>query len=288
MNDTAMRTELLKEILSVPTCTKHEDKLVAYLKDYCNKHGHDCEVDHTGNVLITKGVPAIGGYYPLVAAHTDSVHDIQHINIIREDNRMFAVSDDGEYIGCGGDDKAGVFICLELLETLPVLKVAFFWGEETGCHGSWSVDDDFFSDVGYCLEFDSPESDIISFSSNGYDLFDVYGDFANKAVPILDSYSINKWQRHPYTDVSVLKRRFDFTCLNLPAGYYNMHSPDEYVNVLDVENSMLAGIAIVKALGHAKYKFVSNIYETQTVPREVTGLRLRSFCSVDIEEDVLQ
>jgi hypothetical protein len=37
----------------------------------------------------------------------------------------------GKPTGIGGDDKCGVYACLELLKELPNLKAAFFVSEET-------------------------------------------------------------------------------------------------------------------------------------------------------------
>ena len=76
-------------------------------------------------------------------AHLDSVHEIQdytvkeeyHLNAQDEKKlSLVAYSDNtGERCGIGGDDKAGVFICLELLDKLDNVKVFFPVAEEIGC-----------------------------------------------------------------------------------------------------------------------------------------------------------
>lgn len=271
-----MRTELLKEILAVPTVTGNEKLLVKWLRDYLTEHGYTHEVDGTGNVLITKGVPAPGKFYPLVCAHTDSVHPIQPMEIVQtDDGHVYAISPKTkERIGCGGDDKCGVFICLELLEVMPVLKVALFWGEEIYCKGSKAVGPQFFQDVGYAIEFDSPQGNIVSFSCDGQQLFEEKGEFAKIAVPIMDKHGMTDWQMHPYTDVAILKRRFDFTCVNLPAGYYHMHSSKEIVNLMDVSSAIVVGKKMISALGQEKYPFTSKRYAICETERNVTGLVL--------------
>ena len=50
--------------------------------------------------------------------------------------------------GIGGDDKAGVFICLQLLEKLDSCKVFLPVAEETGCNGSKEADPEFFTRCG--------------------------------------------------------------------------------------------------------------------------------------------
>lgn len=271
-----MRIKLLKDILAVPTVTGNEDLLIGYLSDYLIDHGHVFDTDQTGNILVTKGRPEPGKFYPLVCAHTDSVHSIQPMQIVQTtDGHVYAVNRDTKArIGCGGDDKAGVFICLELLEALPVIKVALFWGEESYCRGSTAVGAEFFDNVGYAIEFDSPQSSIVSFSCDGQQLFDEHGDFAKIAVPIMDKHGMSDWQNHPYTDVAVLKRRFDFTCVNLPAGYYHMHSNREIVSLAGVSNAIAAGKCLIEKLGQEKYSFVSRRGVICETDREVTGLVL--------------
>lgn len=270
-----MRTELLKELLGIPTYTGQEQAVVDFLALHANKHGYAWEVNG-GNVFVTKGTPKPGEFYPLVCAHTDSVHQICPMEIVQDDKGCIYAVDPvtREQIGCGGDDKAGVFICLELLQSQPVLKAAFFWGEERFCKGSHAAGPEFFEDVGYCIEFDSPQSDIVSYSCDGVQLFDEHGEFAKLAVPIMDSHGMDKWQMHPYTDVAVLKRRFDFTCVNLPAGYYYMHSSKEIVNLTDVANAIIVGNKVIEALGHKKYPFAHERGYIAETDRKITGLVL--------------
>lgn len=270
-----MRLDILKELLAVPTVTYQEHRVVKWLTDYCQKRDVSLVKDKGGNVFITKGKPEPGGFYPLVCAHTDSVHPIGDMQIVEDRGHLYAVKPDTDRrIGCGGDDKAGVFICLELLEVLPVLKVALFWGEEFYCKGSNAAGPEFFADVGYAIEFDSPQGNIVSFSCDGQQLFEEEGEFAKTAVPIMDSHGMTDWQNHPYTDVAVLKRRFDFTCVNLPAGYYRMHTSQEIVNLTDVANAITAGKELLAALGNKKYPFTSVRHEISETKRVVTGLVL--------------
>lgn len=272
-----MRTELFKEILALPTQTRSETAVINFLVRYAEEWGYAHEVDEAGNVFITKGKPE-SGIYPLVCAHTDSVHSLKPTIIKEVKGEVWAVdAKTGEPVGCGGDDKCGVFICLELLQACECLKAAFFMGEECFCIGSHAAGDEFFKDVGYCMEFDSPQGRIVSFSSNGMQLFDPHGDFAMIAVPIMDAHNADQWQDHPFTDIAILKRRFDFTCVNLPAGYYKMHSSREYVKLDEVQNSVNMGTAMIKALGCVKYPWDATErrwHDKPDIGRTVTGLVL--------------
>ncbi len=93
------------------------------------------QIDEIGNIYVTKGEISDQEFYPCVVAHTDTVHPIDSINIREEElkdskgNLSFslkAYNDEGNPTGIGGDDKCGVFACLQLLEEFDTIKVAFF------------------------------------------------------------------------------------------------------------------------------------------------------------------
>lgn len=260
-------------LLTVPTYSRCEQYMVAFLKAQLENMGVPFSVDKYNNVYAAKGQGP--GFYPMVCAHTDTVHAItSRIEIQEGLGRLCAYTPDGWRIGCGGDDKAGIFVCLELLRIQPRLKVAFFATEEVGCIGSSHVSREFCEDVGYCIEFDSPNGDIVSYSCDGMQLFNDQGQFAKVVVPILDAHGMTKWQRHPYTDVAQLRRKFDFECLNLPCGYHHMHSDREYVVLSEVENAISAGQKIIDSAQGNKYILERNWRGPTDSARPVTRLIL--------------
>jgi len=257
-----MIKEKLKELLAIPTKTWEEDRLISYLIEHFESRGYHYELDELGNLYVTKG---ISEYYPLVLAHTDSVHDITEMVVKEEylpnsqgDKKLAlkAYTKDGNLpTGIGGDDKAGVFICLQLLERFNVIKGFFPVAEETGCHGSRGAKEEFFNNVGYAIQFDSTENDTMSLSLMGTQLFEQDSEFFNKTKGLILEHGFTEWRHHPYTDTMVLKERFNFACLNFAAGYYNYHSNNEYVIVEDVLNSTLLGEGVIKKLGNKFYEF---------------------------------
>ena len=62
-------------------------------------------------------------------------------------------------------------------------------------------------------------------------------------------------QSHPYTDVSQIKRKGDFSCINFSCGYYNMHSVQEFVVLDDVEKAFFMTKEVVNQLGLKKYEY---------------------------------
>ena len=131
--------QLLKEVLSIPTVTYHEERMVEFLCDWLTENKIPYYLDTNLNVYATKGIlDSEEEYYPCVISHTDTVHDIDTINIREEQLpntegqlklAYKAYNDLGLPTGIGGDDKCGVFACLKLLKELPVLKAAFFVSE---------------------------------------------------------------------------------------------------------------------------------------------------------------
>lgn len=256
---------LLKEVLSVPTKTYKEEKMVEYLINWLTKNNIDHYVDDKLNVYATKQetteLPE-GFYFPCVISHTDTVHNLDTINIHEmmlpnAQNELKpslkAYNDEGNPTGIGGDDKCGVFACLTLLKELPYLKAAFFVSEETGCHGSSAADPIFFENVGYGIQFDAPENWMITEKCFGQVLFDRDTEFFETVDKILSEGMVSedmKYMVHPYTDVYALRGKFDFSCINFSIGYYNYHTENEYVVIEDVFNGIDMGRKMIQNLGN--------------------------------------
>jgi tripeptide aminopeptidase len=244
----------LIETLSVPTFSGKEDRMRQYIIDTLNKSGIDNYTDKYGNVYATKG---LGEYYPCVVSHIDTVHRIEEYSVHEDNYTLTAWDENGEQTGIGGDNKAGVFVCLELIERFDVIKAAFFVSEEVGCLGSYLSDPDFFKNVGYAIQFDAPFNNWVSHYSDGVKLFSVDSDFFEKIHIIfeknLPNYGIKSLGYHPYTDVSALKSLYDFSCVNYSVGYYNMHSKREYVSVMDVDLCLNTAIKLIESLGNDLY-----------------------------------
>lgn len=272
-------TDLLKEVLSVPTKTYQEEKMVEFLVNWLTENNISHFVDEYNNVYATKQesteLPE-DFYFPCVISHTDTVHNIDTINISeemlpnaqREIKLSYkAYNDQGKPTGIGGDDKCGVFACLTLLQELPYLKAAFFVSEETGCHGSLKASEDFFTNVGYGIQFDAPENWMITEKCFGQVLFDRETEFFETCDKVLtEGMNQNDMQYmvHPYTDVYALRGKFDFSCINISIGYYNYHTKNEYVVVEDVFNGIDMGRKMIENLGNKLHYKKSVSYDWRT------------------------
>ena len=270
-----MNLNKFKELLSVPSKTYKESKMVEYLISTIGDiEGVTLICDEHNNIYATKGTLGKGEFYPMFISHTDTVHELVDEIIVKEEqlSRPYTFGKDfGQEkslclkaynindtpTGIGGDDKCGIYICIELLSQLDKVKVALFVSEETGCYGSRMVNEGFLKDVGYCVQYDAPGDHLISYSCSGTVLFDKEGEFFNTALRSITKAFKNEMmvQSHPYTDIMMIKQKSDFSCLNMSCGYYNMHTSNEFICVDDVVRSIQAGKNLVKDLGLKKYEF---------------------------------
>jgi putative aminopeptidase FrvX len=282
-----MNIDKFKELLSVPSKTYQEEDMVEYI---CNEldsiEGVMYYRDEMMNVYATKGVLEEGEYYPMFIAHTDTVHTKIDKIVVKEEKLkrpntfgktfddtlvdvLKAYDEEGNPTGIGGDDKCGIFICLELLKQLDKVKIGLFVSEETGCHGSSKCDESFLTDVGYITQYDAPGNHLISEICSGVRLFERDSEFFEKSISVIEAAFGNEMlvQSHPYTDVSQLKKKIDVSCINMSCGYYNMHTKEEFISIDDVEHAIEAGKNMVKELGLNKhqYEYKPIVYTNKTI-----------------------
>jgi len=274
--------ELLKEVLSIPSYSRREELVRDFVISYAKERGYEVIVDDKGNVYVTNGKIDEGEYYPCVVAHMDTVHR-SHTDLIDKNRRLIIESstynendqdefstliakhpDTNKQTGIGGDDKCGVYACLELL-TYGKMKAAFFVEEEIGMLGSKEANELFFEDVGYAIQFDAPSDNWITEVCSGVRIMD--DEFKELITENLGSNGYRNFSRDPFTDVNQLSKKFDFNCVNLGCGYHRQHTDSEYVVVNEVFNSVNAGLSLINHLGNKKYSIkkeeviVENYYQ---------------------------
>jgi di/tripeptidase len=264
-----MNIDFLKEVLSLPSISGNESMVRDYIIEFAKERNIDYYVDNKGNLYLTKGtLETMDEYYPCVVSHMDTVHRghkelIENkVRLVIEEKVLFdgvtntntliaKLPDTDKQTGIGGDDKCGVYVCLELFEKFDKLKGAFFVEEEIGMLGSRQADSNFFGNVGYAIQFDAPSSNWITEICSGVKLFDE--DFKGEIKEVLNESGYTKFSIDPFTDVNQLASKFDFNCLNLGCGYYRQHTDHEYVVVEEVSDSVNAGVKLITKLGNVKY-----------------------------------
>ena len=213
-------------LFSVPS-TGNETHISLFLIKELETIGVDYEIDILGNFLITKGNAE---NYPCFVAHLDTVHRYDngyHISV--KSGRYLKAHDDSyKPVGCGGDDKAGINVCLNLLRELDAVKIAFFTAEETGGTGSSYVDLKFFDSCRFIASIDRwGGKDIIT----DYFGTSVSQKFKSDTGKLLKRFGYKRTSGF-FTDCFNLQERdVGVSCFNLSCGYYEHHSSTEYMDM---------------------------------------------------------
>lgn len=260
----------LKEVLEIPSFSGMEELVVEFIVNFCEKHNLDYYLDDYNNVYVTKGKIKKDEYYPCVVAHTDTVHfdqksmienrekiTIKEVNPIDGKTRLMGWNSATDSpTGIGGDDKVGVYICLNMLLEFDTMKAAFFVEEEIGMRGSKKADPEFFKNVGYAIQFDGPTRNWFSKTLMGKNLWNE--DFLTDVKPLLETYNVDNFSIDPFTDVLQIVEKFGICCSVFPTGYYNQHSKFEYVIPEETEECYQLGKEALQVLGLKKYTFNNN------------------------------
>lgn len=206
------------------------------LKD--NKIIFTSNFDAYGNLYIIKGKTE---FYPCYVAHVDQVHDVvKDFKLFTHNDILFAMgtkfnrwSNGFQQIGVGGDDKAGIYLCVEMLFNLSTCKVVLFKDEEVGCHGSARADISFFTDCSFIAQGDRKGSNDFITHTNGVDV--CTKEFIGIIQPTLDVFNYIT-NRGTMTDVGELIIQGVPCCtFNVSCGYYNAHSDNEIQNIKELE-----------------------------------------------------
>jgi dipeptidase D len=169
---------IFEEISKIPRCSKHEEKVQEYLREWAVEHGLGYNKDEVGNVLLTR--EAAHGYENasvlMFQAHQDMVcektprssHDfsIDPIPLIYEAGKVMAHN-----TSLGADNGLGMALAMavltdEKLESNGRLEALFTVDEEAGFTGVRNLKPDFFK-ARHMINLDSEEVGVIIVSSAG-------------------------------------------------------------------------------------------------------------------------
>lgn len=155
------------EVCQVPRPSKHEEQIIAYLKEFGAKHNLETSIDEVGNVLIKK--PATPGY-----ESKETVVLQSHVDMVCEKNAEtqhdFTKDPiepviDGDWLKANGttlgaDNGIGIAAELALLASDTIehgpIECLFTIDEETGLTGAFALKSGFF-DGNILLNLDSED-----------------------------------------------------------------------------------------------------------------------------------
>lgn len=214
-----------------------EERMKSFVLDCVSDVELSVETDEIGNLFITKGEAEL---YPCIATHLDEIHSPCDREVIIEGDRILTVDRLWNHVGCGADDKNGLWIIINLLREEPVLKVALFVQEErtgdvAGCRGARACDLSFFNDVKFVLECDRKgSSDVVSVGMGDTQLCGQ--DFISQQLLNKYGYEIVRGGK---TDVVELKMRgLAVPVCNISCGYYDAHKNSEYTKFSELQNCL--------------------------------------------------
>jgi dipeptidase D len=162
--------EIFLQINRIPRCSKNENQIIDWLKDFAKSHNLACRSDAVGNTVIE--LPATKGYEKaatiVLQSHVDMVcektpeskHDFSKdpIELIERDGWITA---DGTTLGA--DDGLGVALALALVEekiSHPRIELLFTVDEETGLAGANALQPGFITGK-YLINLDGEDESFI-------------------------------------------------------------------------------------------------------------------------------
>ena len=237
--------ELLQKLYKISSHSGHEKAMQKFIMDYCKENitGLTIVKDKIGNIYVTKGEDKT---YPCVVAHMDEVHKKnKDKEIIVHDNVLLGIDCKAmKQTGIGADDKNGIWVALNLLQTEKVLKCAFFVGEEIGCVGSHQADMTFFDNVRFVLQCDRKNGGDFITNASGIELCDK--DFFERCEAAKFGYKVTNGLQ---TDVVTLKEKGLKVCaINMSCGYYNPHQENEMTRFDELKNCLALCKHIIQTL----------------------------------------
>ena len=269
-----MRTNLLKQILAVPTCSRQEGRMVEFLLNHVRQRGPKrCGrswADRWNNVFIRKGeIEPV----PLVCAHLDTVYNWTEVEIVEQDGLPLVLTGAASGAGLARTINAELLSAWSLSKGVTVLRSRYS-RKKKSVRGRSTRQRRVL--CGHRLRGGVRLSDHRAgrYSAGGQRLFQNDGGFIQIALPVLTRFGFTSFQHHPFKDVTGLRKRFPFSCLNVSCGYHHWHTDNEHVNITEVEISLAMATELIAALGNRQYDYDASKPDTAAPPMEVTELRL--------------
>ena len=229
---------LLKRLLVIDHSSKQEWPMITAIINECYRIGNlEFEMDAYANIFITKNTTN-PEYYPCVVAHMDCVIPCANKEVKIKDNRITGRNIvTGKRVGLGADDSVGICIAIQLLKSIPDLKVCFTTEEEIGFKGADAAADnlDFFYNVSYLIQADRHgKSDLITYTNF---IYSASQDWLQEATGVMAKYRYTE-ESGIGTDIGVLAERLQLSGVNVSCGYYKEHTDKEYIIIPETQNCL--------------------------------------------------
>lgn len=248
------------------------------------KNLHKVLIKYLKNNYGTKNVKFADNY--IVANGTDPVCLIAHLDTVFNSPPTDIYYDQRQGVlwssqGLGADDRAGVFIIINLISMGLRPHIIFTRGEETGGLGAEELTKFKcpFNDVRYLIELDrNGKNDCVFYQCGNEDFIKYIESFG--FVEAIGSF----------TDISIIMPNWELCGVNLSVGYDREHSYTETLhisNLLDTQNKVVN--MIKDANNSPKFKYeetvsLNNWYRDMYYSESCPAIEVCAFCGKNIED----
>ncbi len=226
-------------MLSFDTIVKmSQKKLKKTLRIELNKMGYATVTDH--GYLYAKGSVPV-----MLVAHMDTVHAQPVKTICKSADGRIVMSPEG----IGGDDRAGVYMILQILKKHRC-HVLFTEDEETGAKGAREFAKSTITPkINYMVQLDRRgNNDAVFYSCDNKDFTAFVTGFDFKE------------ETGSFSDISVVAPALGVAAVNISAGYYHEHSKHEYVDMWSVRN-IIERVSRMVSTKTDKYEYIEKVYQ---------------------------
>jgi tripeptide aminopeptidase len=194
------------------------------------------------------------------------------------------------HTGIGGDDKCGLFVCLEAARELDDVGVVITIDEEVGCVGANMLKKADFENAAVLIQADRYGwQDAVAMASGTMLSSPEWRGFIQ---PDIDLFQYKWYYSGLMTDVECIKSSYisDVSAINISAGYYKPHTPQEHICEEDLEAAMAFAIQIGRKSSGRRWPFTPVAYrprEHQAITRRQGENHFRGIGSWTWDDDAI-
>lgn len=258
VGDQVVDTDLLKRILQNQSPSMDDGLQTSFAYNILTEldeisDNYVYSFDQTGNMYVTKGSADV---YPCVVAHLDTVHDyVKNYNILQCGDFVYAFDgNNGIQVGCGADDRVGVYIAIEMFRRFENIKLFFPVDEEIGCQGTEMADMEFFTDCAFLIQPDRNQyNDVRDYimHTNGIDTTTI--DFDEAVYDIVSKYGYIP-SYGSFTDIGELLQQGAGCCAFNLSCYARAHTDQEVVYLPLLKAAMNLCYEVIDRISHRRWE----------------------------------
>jgi tripeptide aminopeptidase len=258
-------------LLNIQSASRNQDRMMNFMHDALEDAGMVVRRKH-GQLYATKG--NTDNPVPVYVAHADTVHRIVRPDWYavgvsenpKDGDRLYYGYDPGANIdrGVGGDDKCGMFVCMEAARELDNVGVIITRDEEIGAIGASLVTSADIAHAAVLIQADRRGArDAVRSTFGGVTISsDEWQAHVQESITV---HGYDWCDSGLFTDVTRMHedRIASVSAINISAGYYNPHTPSEYISEYDLEWALALAIDLgtLSAGKKWRHEYVPKRYE---------------------------